>query len=62
MYKYAFALNNYFMSLSTIAATHESDHTFSAVSIMSSTVNTGSMIPIIATGAPIPDIRDSVRK
>ena len=49
-------------SLSVIAATHESDHTFSAVSTMSSMVNTGRIMPIIATGAPTPDINDSVRK
>lgn len=49
-------------SLSTIAATQESDHTFSAVSSMSSMVKTGSMMPIMATGAPTPDISESVRK
>lgn len=49
-------------SLSTIAATQESDHTFSAVSSMSSMVKTGSIMPMMATGAPTPDISESVRK
>ena len=49
-------------SLSTIAQTQESDHTFSAVSIMSMTVYTGNMMPIIPTGMFMPLINESVRK
>lgn len=50
------------MSLSTIAQTQESDHTFSAVSIISMIVYIGSMIPIMPIGAFTPDIRERVRK
>ena len=49
-------------SLSTNAQTQESDHTFSAVSIMSITVYTGNMMPIIPTGMFTPLINDRVRK
>lgn len=42
--------------------THESDQTFSAVSIISIIVYIGKMIPISSIGAPIPDIKDSVKK
>ena len=50
------------MSWSVMAATQESDHTFSAVSIMSMIVYIGRIIPIMATGAPMPVINDMVRK
>ena len=49
-------------SLSTIAHTQESDHTFSAVSTMSIMVYMGSMMPSTATGAPMLDISEKVRK
>lgn len=52
----------HFTSWSVIAATQESDHTFSAVSIMSIIVYTGKIIPMMATGAPMPDISERVRK
>lgn len=50
------------ISFPTMVQTHESDHTFSAVSIMSMIVYIGRITPITATGAPIPVISDNVRK
>ena len=49
-------------SLFTMVQTHESDQTFSAVSIISIIVYICKMIPISSIGAPIPDIKDSVKK
>lgn len=45
-----------------MAHTQESDHTFSAVSIMSIMVYMGNIMPIMPTGALMPVISDSVRK
>ena len=50
-------------ALSTIAHTHESLHTFSAVSTMSIIAKIGRMMPMMPTGAPgVPAMSDSVRK
>ena len=45
-----------------MAHTHESLHTFSAVSIMSITMKMGRMIPMIPTSQPMPDMSERVRK
>ena len=50
------------MPLFTMAQTHESLHTFSAVSTMSMIVKMGRMMPMMPTGAPVPDMRERVRK
>ncbi len=48
--------------LFTMAHTQESLHTFSAVSTMSMMVKMGRMMPMMPTGAPMPAMRERVRK
>ena len=52
----------FLLLLFTMAHTQESLHTFSAVSTMSMMVKIGRMMPMMPTGAPMPAMRERVRK